>query len=432
MSQLNDRKPAQAIALAAVAAVALVGALAFVVDAGIFLEARRELQTTADHAAEAGVAFLPDCPYSSSGASCGSGNNTQDTVWQYIQNNGPIARQLCGDASPSNVHAAATFTSTPNTGTTPGWDMASSIYTPPASLDSPNGFDASGDYYYRLDVTVRCSPGFTFGRILLGDANQPLSASASAVVGALNSSACSAPIDVIATAPGYTPNPGTPDNSYGYPPGAGNLNGLSPAPSWINQVRPVLGDPSASPQVWTMNTGLSTYPVNSGDILQLFLPGLPQTGPEWETELCGATCGVCVPLTVNEIVTMNTSPGESIGQVRSGLQSRGYTNAGVCKQSITQVIWTPAETSDPTKLWTVKQGQEFSPCLWTIAVLDYNSIFLQGKTSAPIKAFVSVFIYDLNGNGSNSYWDGLIVKLVGSGQTGGFRQNATKSIRLIR
>ncbi|HEX8969555.1 MAG TPA: Tad domain-containing protein [Chloroflexota bacterium] len=424
------REPGQAIALAAVAAIALVGALAFVVDAGFFLEARRELQSTADQAVMAGVAFLPQCNTASDGASCASGGspyqpgNAQDMVWEFIHHNGPLARELCGDPNPSNPYAAAIFPNLPNTGTTPGWDLKASIYTPDAS--KPDVF------YYRLDVTVRCSPGFSFGRILLGDANEPLSASASAVVGSLDSSACSAPIDVIANAPNYTPDPGTVTNNYGYPPGSGNLPGYS----WSNQVSPLLGHPTSQDPTprWYLDTGLTGYPVNSSDVLEICLPDPSGqcTGPMFVNWLAG---NKCVSLSTNQIQTLTTSPGVSTGQVQQGLGGRGYTTQGkgsVCPQQVTDVIYTPADTSDPNLLWSVKPGMASSRCLWQVAVLDYASIFLQGKTAVPIDAFITIFIQDLNGNGSNAYFEGLVVKQTGSGETGGFRQSATYSIRLIR
>jgi hypothetical protein len=424
---LKRREPGQAIALAAVAAAALVGALAFVVDAGLFLEARRELQLTADQAAVAGVTFLPDCVTAASGASCVSGsgqpNNAQDMVYQFIQNNGPIARQLCGDPNPSDVHASVTFSNSPSPTATPGWDLTASLYTPDAALVRPNGWDANGDYYYRLDVNVRCSPGFSFGRILLGDANEPLGASASAVVGSLVSSACSAPIDVIGNDPAFTPDPGNQANNFGYPPGSGYLPGYT----WSSQVQPPLS--------LGLDPGTGTYPVNSGDILEICLPDPSGqcTGPMFENWLGGQ---VCVPLNTSDIQQLTTSPGISQGQVRQGLQLRGYSNGGVasCPQDITTVVYTPADPQFAAHPWEVKPGAASSLCLLKVAVLDYNAIFLQGRTSVPIDAFITIFIanYGASGHGSNGGFEGVVVTDTTTGATGGFRQSATKSIRLIR
>src|ERR687885_81237 len=95
---MRRRERGQAIALAAAAMIALVGAVAFVVDFGFFLEGRRELQNAADNAALAGVVYMPDCANSSlgTGGSCNAPNNAVDAAKAYIQANGPIARQLCG------------------------------------------------------------------------------------------------------------------------------------------------------------------------------------------------------------------------------------------------------------------------------------------------------------------------------------------------
>src|SRR5919201_4009044 len=115
---VRHRQPSQAIALAAVAMIALVGAVAFVIDLGFFLEGRRELQLSADQAAEAGVVFLPECSRASDGPDCATPNNASDMAVQFLRNNGPIARQLCGHPTVS-----ADFTQAIGTGATPGSDV---------------------------------------------------------------------------------------------------------------------------------------------------------------------------------------------------------------------------------------------------------------------------------------------------------------------
>lgn len=59
---MSVRQRAQATGMAAVAMVAMVSLLAFVVDAGMFFVIRRELQNAADAAALAGAADLPQWP----------------------------------------------------------------------------------------------------------------------------------------------------------------------------------------------------------------------------------------------------------------------------------------------------------------------------------------------------------------------------------
>src|SRR5262252_5073765 len=60
MKRSDHRQQGQTIAVAAVVLVAIVGALAFVIDLGFQMETRRELQNAADAAALAGVVALPD------------------------------------------------------------------------------------------------------------------------------------------------------------------------------------------------------------------------------------------------------------------------------------------------------------------------------------------------------------------------------------
>src|SRR5207249_7415891 len=90
------RESGQAIALVAAVMIALVGAVAFVIDLGFFLEGRRELQNAADSAALSGIVYLPSCPDSSGGAVCAAPNNALDSASLYVNANGPIVRQLCG------------------------------------------------------------------------------------------------------------------------------------------------------------------------------------------------------------------------------------------------------------------------------------------------------------------------------------------------
>ncbi|MCA1645316.1 MAG: Tad domain-containing protein, partial [Chloroflexi bacterium] len=189
------RSRGQAIGLAAVAMVAVVGALAFVVDTGFFLEGRRELQNAADSAALAGIVFLPDCPDSSPGGKC-TANNAQDSASQYVAANGPIVRQLCGH---------------PSISVAPGATAAPGTYT---------GYDGNS-FYYTFTVSLSCNPGFSFGRILVGLLQEQIAASATAVSGSLGEISCSAPLDVVAY------SFGTDANNYGYTPGLGNIPGVA-------------------------------------------------------------------------------------------------------------------------------------------------------------------------------------------------------------
>src|SRR5260370_24716302 len=95
MSHLKTGESAQAIALAAVAMIAVVGAVALVIDMGFFLETRRQLQNSSDSAALAGVIYLPNCA-TDTGGSCASPTNANDAAMQVVGHNGRITRHLCG------------------------------------------------------------------------------------------------------------------------------------------------------------------------------------------------------------------------------------------------------------------------------------------------------------------------------------------------
>ena len=59
---VSRREPAQTLVVAAVMMIALIGALALVLDVGLLWLTQRELQKTADNAAMAGVVRLPADP----------------------------------------------------------------------------------------------------------------------------------------------------------------------------------------------------------------------------------------------------------------------------------------------------------------------------------------------------------------------------------
>jgi hypothetical protein len=125
------RQPAQAIGLAAVSLVAMIGMVAFVIDAGMLFMAHREAQDAADAAALAGVRDL-DGQTTCSGACA-------DDVNRYSAANYAILKRLCSD---------------PGTPTT----QVGSLNTP---------------HVPTLTVTVSCNASLTFGRILWSAGDSP-------------------------------------------------------------------------------------------------------------------------------------------------------------------------------------------------------------------------------------------------------------------
>jgi Flp pilus assembly protein TadG len=413
---LQHRQSGQTIGLAAVAMIAVVGAVAFVIDLGFFLEGRRELQLAADQAAMAGVIFLPECSTQADGIGqtpnpCAAPANANDMAVQFLNNNGPIARQLCGHPTTSADFAQS---SAINSGATPGSDVTPGTYTPPGT----------SDLYYTLTVTIRCQPGFSFGRIIMGSATQPLSASATAVVGSNASTSCSAPIDVVAY------STGTDANQFGYPIGSGNLDTSTPS------------YPMTAHQDFGLDAGFSsaTFAFDSGDILEICLQVSNGNcnSQDYVNWLAGK---VCLPLDIKSTPLLTASPGVSMGQLvtgnNSGMVQRGYTSQGCpqtvcCPQPTSSVLFIPGGTPSPQD-WHVKPGGANSLCLWQVAVVNYNdALTCGGSCNVRIAAFITIFIQDAVANGNNSYFEGVVVADTASGRTGSFRIGGSKSTRLIR
>jgi hypothetical protein len=147
---IRRRQPGQTIALAAVAMVAVVGGLAMVIDAGIFLVVQRQLQTAADAGALAGAWHPPVCPAGGTGCLPGDAELVAKSVAQV---NADTVKQLCGGV----IAKPKTKTGTP----------VDRLITPNVNW---------------IVVTVECSAGYSFGRIL-GLDRKLITASAAAAIG---------------------------------------------------------------------------------------------------------------------------------------------------------------------------------------------------------------------------------------------------------
>lgn len=148
------RERGQVLVLAAVFMVALVGAMALVIDAGMFLIIQRQFQSAADAGALAGAWHDPICPVPA--ALClGPTQSAEAVAKQVAQVNGDQVADLCG----------GTVTVTVPTLGTP--------------LNVPAHVNA-------IVVTVECNAGYSFGRILPGLTTRHISASAAAAVGDRN------------------------------------------------------------------------------------------------------------------------------------------------------------------------------------------------------------------------------------------------------
>lgn len=189
MSIRRSRKRGQAMALGAVAMVAMVGFLAFVIDAGMFFMIRRELQNTADAAALAGAAFLEK-----------QTNNPLPPNGDVL-NVPPLTPQCTGglgltSPSPEQLKAA-------QIACTYGFQnavTAGKLCLGPVQMDTPTfGKWPPKNISPTIVVNFHCEAGYSFGRIISGLTNRQISASAEAALGlreSLTCLACTSPSNV--------------------------------------------------------------------------------------------------------------------------------------------------------------------------------------------------------------------------------------------
>jgi hypothetical protein len=264
--------------IAALGMLALIGALALVVDVGLLWESQRELQKTADSAALAGIILLPN---DADGA-------VERAEW-YAQQNQGIAAALCSDT--------------------------------PAITATPGEHPFGGGSVYTLTVTMRCQARFTFGAVLDGaqdgsghggydldtipntvDNCGCLRASATAVIGSLRIAGCPIPFAVTDRNEGVTAN-GTP--IYDGDPGA----------TYIDMARNGLGyELGDLVELHVDNAGSS-----NGNFHAIQFDG--ESGAQvYEDNLAGH-CRRDLAIEPGQDLT--TEPGDMTGPTRQGLEQRG-------------------------------------------------------------------------------------------------------------
>jgi hypothetical protein len=129
---MQRRVRAQVFAITAVVMVAMVGALAMVIDAGMFFVIQRNFQSAADAGALAGAWHDPICP--SPGLGCDFSRDAKDVAHDVALANAASMASLCG--SPVEV----------------------SIPQPGTRINVPANVNV-------LVVTVQCKAGYSLGRI---------------------------------------------------------------------------------------------------------------------------------------------------------------------------------------------------------------------------------------------------------------------------
>lgn len=280
------RERAQTVVIAALGMLALIGAAALAIDVGLVWESQRELQKTADSAALAGIILLPADPL---GAEERAG-------WYALQNQG-IAAVFCSD--------------TPTTTATPGEHAL-----------------ASGGTVYTLTVTMQCTAGFTFARVLDNlpdcptcfnldtipntvDACGCLRASATAVIGSLRVATCPAPFAVSDANEGEAAD-GTP--VYDGDPGV----------TWVDLARNGFGYDFGQLVELHVDTAGSSF----GNFHALdFLNG---TGASvYQGNLAGH-CGSSLDVQPGD--KLLTQPGDMTGPTEHGLEDRGLVSCSGASQ----------------------------------------------------------------------------------------------------
>jgi len=169
--KLPHRQRAQTIAVAAVVLVAIVGALAFVVDFGFQKEAQRQLQSAADAGALAGVVLLPDDQ---------AGSIQQARTFAYSGSNAAVTDRICGPVASPLPDAGAT---------------ASGAHPNVYAIATPGQKAVTGGNVYTMTVTMECTTQFSFGRIL-NLTQAPIRASATAAKGSPRYIQCPFPMGI--------------------------------------------------------------------------------------------------------------------------------------------------------------------------------------------------------------------------------------------
>jgi Flp pilus assembly protein TadG len=392
---LSRRERAQVLPLTAVMMIALLGAVALVVDVGLLWITQRELQKTADSAAMAGVILLPN-----------QSAAEQQAAW-YAQQNFGIAAHFCSAKPTATI--------------TPGEHAA-----------------VGGGTFYTLTATVQCSAGFTFGQIV---SNQPtdlatvpndcdcVRASATAVIGSNRSPTCPAPLAVTDINEGIAAN--------GTPVFAGD-----PGATWVDMARNGSG--------YTFGQLVELHVDNAGATNGNFhaIQFGTQSGAGPYRDQLANKCSGTPNIQPGDYVT--TQPGDMTGPTEQGLQARGLVPCtGPSQPALCTRLNYPnphpqfslacpdnpidlSATDDSGVLkpdGTVKRG---SLCLTPVVVVVPLAFSLSGgRSQIQVEGFAEFFIAGWSKR-DKSVW-GMFVKGAPTlGELGGYDKFGTIIVRLIR
>jgi hypothetical protein len=359
------------MAVMAVVLVAIVGMLAFVIDLGFQMEARRELQNAADAGALAGVALLPDDQ---------AGSIRQAKTFAYQGANAAVTDRICGPAvSPLPDSGATAPAGHPN------------VYakaTPGQKVVTPTGGNI-----YTLTVTMECTTDFSFGRIL-GLNQAPIRASATAAKGSPKYVSCPFPMalydangnasDGLQDSFGQTyqvgqyypmylkGDSGSTSNTGLLAAGSGTNPGGNPIRDAIsgNCDAPIVYDSGCAPGEQTC--AFTAQGVKGGPVAQ----GLtnPSTRyPDGRMDACGSG-PYC--------------PGQPLAAALNNISLPGGGSISMsaeysCAQKFSDVV-------NPDG--TLKNGQANSPCLATVPITSTYVNMATPNADIPVEGYATVFL----------------------------------------
>ena len=382
------RQPAQAIALAAVMMIALLGALALVLDVGLLWITQRELQKTADSAALAGVALLPNDPSAAQ----------QQAAWYALQNRG-LAAHLCS--------AQPTTTATPGARTT-----------------------AASGTVYTLTVTMQCPALFTFGQLVSDHPSQAervpndcgcVRATATAVIGSNKSPSCAAPFAVT-------------DINEGVAQDGTQVFAGDPGVTWLDMARNGSGYRFGQLVELHVDSAGATF----GNFHAVQFGTASGAGP-YEDQLANR-CSGPPNLQPGDMVT--TQPGDMTGPTQQGLEARGLVSCRGSGQPIlctdlgypsTHPAFELACPDDPADVVAPDASvKRSSVCLTQVAVVVPLAFSASGgRSQIQVEGFAEFFIAGWDKQ-SKAVW-GMFVKGAPTlGELGAYDSFGTIVIRLIR
>ena len=362
------RQPAQTLAVMAVVIVAIVGAVAFVVDLGFQMETRRELQNAADAGALAGVALLPDDQ---------AGAIQQATTFAYQGSNASITDRICGPvASPLPDTGASAPAAHPN------------VY----AKATPGQKSVSGGNVYTMTVTMECTAQFSFGRIL-DLSTAPIRASATAAKGSPKYVTCPFPMVVY--------------DSDGDP-----SNGLQDAP-WdgsqtyqVGQYYPMYmkGDNSSDSNSGALDVGSGANAIRAAISNTCQGPIVMDSGcPSGVQAPCATTKPGVMSGPIEQGLSQSTTrypngrmqscgsgpycPGRALASSLNNISLPGGSSISMtadysCAQQFSDVV-------NPDG--TVKNGQANSPCLASVPITNVY-ISQNGPVNVHIEGYAMVFL----------------------------------------